>query len=88
MAREKSGGRKKGVPNKLTLSHKKWLLSFIEQDKHKLEKEMGTLKGNDYVLAYLKICALVLAKPTEETKQADKTNPTIIKLADGTEITV
>lgn len=58
----KSGGRKKGTPNKVTKDIRSRIAEFIEGNFETYCDKMSELDGRDYVRAYNDMCQYVLPK--------------------------
>lgn len=60
----KTGGRKKGTANKLTLSHRELIQSIFDSEVRsgRVECELKKLEGKDYIDAILKLTGFVLPK--------------------------
>jgi len=60
----KTGGRDKGTPNKLTLSHRELIQSIFDSEVRsgRIECELKKLEGKDYIDAIIKLTGFVLPK--------------------------
>lgn len=60
----KTGGRKKGAANKLTLSHRELIQSIFDSEVRsgRMESELQKLEGKDYIDAIIKLTGFVLPK--------------------------
>lgn len=62
--RIKTGGRGKGTPNKLTQTHRELIQSIFDSEVRsgRIERELKSLEGKDYIDAILKLTGFVLPK--------------------------
>lgn len=70
-------GRPKGSKNKKTLELKEWIKDVINNDRNKLEKELGELTGLKYVEKYIALLEFVIPK-AKDTSEENSTGETII----------
>lgn len=72
----KTGGRKKGTPNKVTSEAKEILADIINKNANEVLKRLEEITDpKDYVLTYLKIAEFVLPKKAAVSMSAEvKTN--------------
>jgi transposase len=71
---QKTGGREKGTPNKVTADIKAWLVSLINKNKRQVEKDLEKLDPKDRLLMFEKLMQYVIPKMqaiTPESDQAD-----------------
>lgn len=58
--RPKYGGRKKGTPNKVTAEMRPLLRDLLTENYEKLQTEMATLEGREFVAAYTQLLKYVV----------------------------
>jgi len=64
-------GRPMNVPNKTTSQMKGLIINVLDNNMDKLQQELKSMSGKDFVEMYLKMAALVLPKPTEERSEGN-----------------
>lgn len=60
--RHKTGGRRKGTPNKISTELKTKISNLLSNNFEKLEKELQSMSGKDFVHYYTKLSEFVLPK--------------------------
>ncbi|CEN33606.1 hypothetical protein [Capnocytophaga cynodegmi] len=58
----KTGGRKKGTPNKATNDMRKWLKSFLDQNQEQIEKDFKALEPKERIQAFERLLQYTLPK--------------------------
>lgn len=69
---EKTGGRAKGTPNKVTSSMRKELYELVKSQTGKLEEVLNGLEGLDYIKALTTIMPYVAPKVDNVKSYGDK----------------
>lgn len=59
---QKTGGRQKGTPNKITAATRKWLKSFLENNQDQLERDFNALHPNERIYAVVHLLKHLLPK--------------------------
>lgn len=59
---QKSGGRTKGTPNKVTAIQREFIQSLLDNQKDKIEAELNTLKGKEYLSVILSLMDFTMPK--------------------------
>ncbi|KAB2836066.1 MAG: hypothetical protein F9K49_02555 [Caedimonadaceae bacterium] len=62
MKGKKTGGRKKGSPNKITQTTKQWVTSLIDKNRKQIEADLLAMKPAERVAAIEKLMAYVVPK--------------------------
>lgn len=68
--REKTGGRKKGTPNKTTSELRDWVQSLIDGNKEKIEKDLKELESKDRLMILERFLQYVLPKQQAVSMEA------------------
>ncbi len=78
MSREKgttkTGGRKKGTPNKVTTDLRTWINELLEKNRPQIERDIKKLEPEKRVLFFEKLLNYVLPKMQSVENQIDFTN--------------
>ena len=69
----KTGGRKKGTPNKVTADMREWLSAIIQENAEKLESDISTLDSKERWDIIKGLLPYVVTKKTEEPVDFKKT---------------
>ncbi len=77
--REKTGGRKKGTPNKQTKFEREFIQEFLDQQTDKIAKELNSLHGESYMKVILSLLDFTLPKPQRIEFNAKEGNDTQLK---------
>ncbi|WP_203583415.1 hypothetical protein [Paludibacter sp. 221] len=77
--REKTGGRKKGTPNKTTAEMRSWLNKFVGDNLKEFEKNFKTLEVNEKINIITKLLPYVLPKQTENKLSFDEETTKAVK---------
>ena len=75
MKREKTGGRAKGTPNKVTQEVRQLLNELVRENLPQLRIDLATLEPYQRVNALVKLSQFILPKPTEATLEITGINP-------------
>ena len=75
MKREKTGGRAKGTPNKVTQEVRQLFNELVRENLPQLRLDLATLEPYQRVNALVKLSQFILPKPTEETLEITGINP-------------
>lgn len=59
---EKTGGRKKGTPNKATADLKSWVSSIIDNGREQFESDMSVLEPRERVKVYTGLLGYIIPK--------------------------
>lgn len=62
MARQKTGGRKKGTPNKITANTKQWIAGLLSDNRGKFAEMLEYLQPLDFVKVYLSLLSYEIPK--------------------------
>lgn len=65
--RIKSGGRTIGTPNKLTKLHREFVQSLLDCQTAKIETELNSLSGKEYLSVILSLMDFAIPKLTRST---------------------
>lgn len=68
----KTGGRKKGTPNKTTAELKKWVFNFVDENLDAFKKEFANLEMDQKINLIIKLLPYVLPKQTETKLSVDE----------------
>lgn len=80
----KTGGRKKGTPNKLNGSIKEWLNNFLLENKELIENDFKLLQPKERLFLYEKLLAYIIPKATCIDMTGNETeNQITIRYIDG-----
>jgi|GEM_PF-201000 len=66
----KTGGRKKGTPNKITGDLREWLSGFLNGNREQLEKDFAALEPDERILAFSRLLGYVIPKQQAMTVEA------------------
>jgi hypothetical protein len=58
----KTGGRKKGTPNKATSDLRTWINELLDNNRERLETDLGTLEPKDRIIILEKFMQYVIPK--------------------------
>lgn len=81
--REKTGGREKGTPNKLTKELRETLKSVVDNELENLNELLNQLEPKDRLSIICKILPFVVPKATEDPNQAKQFEPIEIIFVDS-----
>jgi hypothetical protein len=59
---QKTGGRAKGTPNKMTTEVKAWLAGLIDKNRRQIERDLEQLEPKDRILMLEKLMQYVIPK--------------------------
>ena len=62
----KTGGRKKGTPNKVTGTLKEWLEDILNENRQQIKEDLAALKPKDRLLIIEKLLQYVIPKQKTE----------------------
>ena len=65
MTREKTGGRSKGTPNKVTQDVRELFSELIQGNMSQIHKDLALLDSYQRINALIKIAQFIIPKPTE-----------------------
>lgn len=68
---EKTGGRKKGTPNKSTSTIREWLTNLIGKNQRQMEKDLKALEPKERLQMLEKLMPYVLPKQASMTATVD-----------------
>lgn len=71
----KYGGRTKGTPNKATAIHREYIQTLLDNQKDKIEAELNTLKGKEYLSVILSLMDFTMPKLSRLTYQDENQLP-------------
>lgn len=66
----KTGGRKKGTPNKITGDLREWLSGFLGGNREQLERDFAALEPNERIFAFSRLVGYVIPKQQAVTVEA------------------
>jgi hypothetical protein len=66
---QKTGGRAKGTPNKVTTDLRTWVSMLIENNRERLEKDLETLEPKERWMLIEKLMQYVIPKKKEEEQE-------------------
>ena len=66
----KTGGRKKGTPNKVTGDLREWLSGFLNGNREQLEKDFAALEPDERIFAFSRLVGYVIPKQQTVTVEA------------------
>lgn len=66
----KTGGRKKGTPNKVTGDLREWLSGFLNGNREQLEKDFAALEPNERIFAFPRLIGYIIPKQQAVTVEA------------------
>lgn len=69
---QKTGGRKKGTPNKTTSDLKKWIFEFVNDNMEEFKSEFASMDTEDKINIIMKLLPFVLPKQTETKINVDE----------------
>lgn len=72
--RPKTGGRKKGTPNKVTGDLRTWITELLDKNRNQIEKDIKRLEPEKRVLMFEKLLNYVIPKMQSIDNQIDFTN--------------
>lgn len=75
MKGEKTGGRAKGTPNKVTQEVRQLFNELVRENLPQLRLDLATLEPYQRVNALVKLSQFILPKPTEATLEITGINP-------------
>ena len=75
MKGEKTGGRAKGTPNKVTQEVRELFNELVRENLPQLRLDLATLEPYQRVNALVKLSQFILPKPTEATLEITGINP-------------
>ena len=75
MKGEKTGGRAKGTPNKVTQEVRELFNELVRENLPQLRIDLATLEPYQRVNALVKLSQFILPKPTEATLEITGINP-------------
>jgi len=71
---QKTGGREKGTPNKVTADTKAWLAKLLDSNRRQFEKDLKQLEPHQRVAIFEKLLAYVVPKQQSVEAQIDFNN--------------
>ena len=69
----KTGGRKKGTPNKLNNNIKEWLNNFLLENKEQIENDFKLLQPKERLFLYEKLLAYIIPKSNSMNMTGNET---------------
>ena len=66
----KTGGRKKGTPNKITGDLRGWLDGFLNGNREQIEKDFAALKPDERIFAFSRLIGYIVPKQQAITVEA------------------
>ena len=66
----KTGGRKKGTPNKITGDLREWLAGFLNGSREQLERDFAALEPDERIFAFSRLVGYVIPKQQAVTVEA------------------
>ena len=69
---KKTGGRKKGTPNKTTAELKKWVHAFVSENLDEIKTEFSEMEVDQKINVIMKLLPYVLPKQTETKLSIDE----------------
>lgn len=66
----KTGGRKKGTPNKVTGDLREWLSGFLNGNREQLEKDFAALEPDERIFAFSRLIGYIIPKQQAVTVEA------------------
>lgn len=68
----KTGGRKKGTPNKTTADLKKWVFGFVNENLEEFKRVFQNMEMDQKIAVIMKLLPYVLPKQTETKLSVDE----------------
>jgi hypothetical protein len=68
----KTGGRKKGTPNKTTAELKSWVFQFVTDNLEEFKKQFKDLDKEQQIVIVMKLLPYILPKQTENKISLDE----------------
>ena len=65
---QKSGGRTKGTPNKVTAIQREFIQSLLDSQNSKIEAELSSLSGKEYLSVILSLMEFTIPKLNRTTE--------------------
>ena len=81
--RPKTGGRKKGTPNRTTAQMKEWVANFVNENFDGLQKDLEALKPQDRLEVIIKLLPYVI--PKQKETQLSMNEETMIAMKESIE---
>ena len=66
----KTGGRKKGTPNKVTGDLREWLAGFLDRNRGQLENDFAALEPGERIFAFSRLIGYIIPKQQAVTVEA------------------
>lgn len=66
----KTGGRKKGTPNRITSDLREWLAGFLNSSREQLEMDFAALEPDERIFAFSRLVGYVIPKQQAVTVEA------------------
>ena len=66
----KTGGRKKGTPNRITGDLREWLAGFLNGNRGQLEKDFAALEPDERIFAFSRLIGYIIPKQQAVTVEA------------------
>lgn len=74
----KTGGRKKGTPNKVTASLREWITELIDNERERMQSDLQKLEPKDRLMMLEKLMQYVLPKQHSTRMDFDRLTDTEI----------
>jgi hypothetical protein len=71
---QKTGGRTKGTPNKVTMETREWIKQLIDKNREQIERDLTTLDPKDRILVIEKLMQYAVPKMQSVEARIDFNN--------------